>query len=320
MPNLNVAVLGQLDYSNELGKKGTSTEITFFNLKKGEDTVTFIEPTKYPERIASLFYATSITKKAILVVDQINAAFGESVLMLHCTGVKDGLLVLKNFMTPEKVAPLIKGTVVEKYEVVPDDKNMLRERLLEEVNSLKTDLQLVPSSGTVTVDHSFNVKGVGTVILGTVANGVVRKHDSLNVLPGQKIAQVRSIQKHDDDFELAIEGDRVGLALKNIEADGIDRGNVLTNDSSIKTTKDIEGQAELVNYWPAPLKDGMALHLGHWMQFLPAKVAVTKDGGDWKKPVVKLALEKDLVYKTGDRAVITYLAGGKLRVVGTIGL
>jgi selenocysteine-specific translation elongation factor len=44
MANLNVAVLGQLGYSESLGKKGTSTDITFYNLKKGDATVTFIEP------------------------------------------------------------------------------------------------------------------------------------------------------------------------------------------------------------------------------------------------------------------------------------
>ena len=71
------------------------------------------------------------------------------------------------------------------------------------------------------VDHAFNVKGVGVVILGVVINGVVQKHASLNVFPGAKTAQVRSIQKHDDEFDVAGEGDRVGLALKNVEVEDL---------------------------------------------------------------------------------------------------
>jgi len=59
MGNLTVAVLGKLGYCSALGKKGTSTDITLYNLKKGEDTVTLIEPTRYPERLAPLFYACS---------------------------------------------------------------------------------------------------------------------------------------------------------------------------------------------------------------------------------------------------------------------
>jgi selenocysteine-specific translation elongation factor len=77
MGNLTVAVLGAQGYGESLGKKGTSTDITLYNLKKGDDTVTFIEPTRYPERLAPLFYAASLAKKAVVVVDELNAVFGE---------------------------------------------------------------------------------------------------------------------------------------------------------------------------------------------------------------------------------------------------
>ncbi|NLN08770.1 MAG: elongation factor Tu, partial [Methanoculleus thermophilus] len=66
MGNLNVAVLGPAGYAKDLGKKGTTSDITFYNLKKGEDTVTFIEPTRYPERLAPLFYAVSLADVALV--------------------------------------------------------------------------------------------------------------------------------------------------------------------------------------------------------------------------------------------------------------
>ena len=64
MGNLTVAVLGKQGYSSSLAKKGTSTDITLYNLKKNENTITFVEPTRYPERLAPLFYACSLAKKA----------------------------------------------------------------------------------------------------------------------------------------------------------------------------------------------------------------------------------------------------------------
>src|SRR5512136_2519241 len=138
MANLNVAVLGAQDYSKDLGKKGTTSDLTFYNLKKGENTVTLIEPTRYPERLAPLFYAVSLAKKAIIIVDQINPAFGETVIMLDCIGPKSGLVILRNYISREQIAPLIKGTVVDDYEFVEDDKNAIRERLLEEAARLQT--------------------------------------------------------------------------------------------------------------------------------------------------------------------------------------
>jgi len=317
MGNLMVTVHGSQGYSNGLGKKGTSTDITLYNLKKGEDTVTIVEPDRYPERLAPLFFATSEAKKAIVVVDELNATLGESLVMLQCCGVDSGYFILRNYIPKEKVEPLIKGTILEKFEFVPDDPVSLRDKLLSEAANQKPS---AAKTGTVPVDHSFNVKGVGTVALGIVVNGSIQKHAIMNVLPGVKTAQVRSIQKHDDEFDNATEDDRVGLALKNVEVEDLDRGTVLTNDTSIKATTSLKTRASLVKYWQTPIKAEMVLHLGHWMQFLTCKVEAVSDEGDWRRPTLTLTLEKALVHRPGEKAVLMYLEGGKLRVAGTVEL
>jgi len=322
MGNITVALLGALDYGSSLGKKGTSTDITFYNIKKGEATVTLIEPTRYPERLAPLFYAVSLSKKAIVVVDEINAAFGECLIMLQCADIKSGYLILRNYIPKEKIEPLLKGTNMEKFECIADDPAFLREQLLAEAAKQKSPEAPVGQQpvGTVPVDHSFNVKGVGVVVLGVVSSGIVEKHSMLNVLPGAKTAQVRSIQKHDDEFDVAGEGDRVGLALKNVEVDDVDRGVVLTNDPSIKTASKLETHAFLVKYWQMPIKPGMVMHVGHWAQFITAKVDAVAETGDPKKPTLTLSLDKPLVYRPNDKAVLMYLEGAKLRVAGTVEL
>jgi len=321
MANLNVAVLGPQSYAKDIGKKGTSTDITFYNLKRGESTVTIIEPTRYPERLAPLFFATSLARKAILVVDQIDATFGESVIMLQSLGIKEGYIILRNYLDPGRIAPIAKGTVLEGYEYIDDDPIALRERLLSEADRLAEEPPSPEEKrGAIPVDHFFNVRGIGTVILGTMAEGVIRKHETLKVLPGEKTAMVRSIQKHDDDFDWARSGDRAGIALKNIDAEELDRGAVLTSDDTLKSESSLSARAELISYWPAPLKEGMVLHLGHWMQFVPAKIVAAESGEDWRRPLLKLELEKPLVYRSGDKAVIHYLEGTKLRIAGTLEL
>lgn len=312
-----VTVHGSQGYGNGLGKKGTSTDITLYNLKKGEDTVTLVEPNRYPERLAPLFFATSEAKKAIVVVDELNATFGESLVMLQCCGVDSGYFILRNYIPKEKVEPLIKGTILEKFEFLPDDANALREKLLADAAQQKP---AESNTGTAPVDHAFNVKGVGVVVLGVVINGTITKHAAMKVLPGAKTAQVRSIQKHDDEFDSASEGDRVGLALKNVEVEDLDRGTVLTTDPSIKETTSLKAHATLVKYWQTPIKAGMVLHIGHWMQFLNCKVEAATDEGDWRKPTLTLTLEKALAHRPADKAVLMYLEGGKLRVAGTVEL
>jgi selenocysteine-specific translation elongation factor len=318
MGNITVAVLGALGYGGTIGKKGTSTDITLYDIKKGEATVTLIEPTRYPERLAPLFYACALATKAIVVVDELSATLGEQLVMLQCSGITNGYFVLRNYIPKEKIEPLIKGTSIEGFEFVNDDANMLREKLLAEAAQMKpAENQGV---GTVPVDHAFNVKGVGVVILGIVVYGTVEKHATLKVLPGIKSAQVRSIQKHDDEFEAAGVGDRVGFALKNVEVEDVDRGAVLTNDPAIKTVNKLQTNASLVKYWQTPIKTGMVVHVGHWAQFITAKVEVASESGDFRKPSLTLTLDKPLVYCSGDRAVLMYLEGAKLRVAGTLEL
>ncbi len=321
MANLNVAILGPQGYAKEVGKKGTSTDITFYNLKRGESTVTIVEPTRYPERLAPLFFAASLAEKAVVVVDEIDASFGESVIMLQALGIRDGYIILRNYIDQGRIAPIVRGTVLERYEEIDDDPIGLRERLLDEADRIADE---PPSpeerGGAIPIDHFFNVRGIGTVILGTVAGGVVRKHETVRVLPGEKTALVRSIQKHDDDFDWARAGDRAGIALKNIDAEELDRGDVLSSDDSLRVEASLSAGAELIAYWPAPLKEGMVLHIGYWMQFLPARVASVEAGDDWRRPLLGLELEKPLVYRPGDRAVICQLEGSKLRIAGTVEL
>lgn len=317
MSNLTVAVIGPESYAAELGKKGTSSDITFYNLKRGPHTVTCIEPSRYPDRLSSLFLAVSLASRAVLVVDEINAAFGECVVMLDSIGIKKGVIVLRNYIEPEQVAPLIRGTVAEGYQLIADDRMALREHLLEEAESLPGNGGR-GNPGAVPIDHFYLVKGIGPVVLGEVVAGEIARHDTLRVWPTKKSAFVRSIQKHDDDAQSAVSGDRVGLALKGVELEDLDRGYVLSANPSLSSSTIFSGRAALTRYWPAPLREGMVIHAGHWMQFLASRVAFVDNSGDWRRPRVTLKAETELVFLPGARLVLHYLEGGKLRVAGTM--
>ena len=312
MPNLNIAVLGKTGYTRELGKKGTQSDITLYNAKKGEVTQTIIEASSYPEKLQSLFYAASFADIAVLVVEELNAAFGETILMLDCLGVNEGIIVLTNYITADQIRRFIKGTVLEKYSIMEDDLPHLRQVLQERAD--KVPIGDAAEHGAVIIDHSFNVRGIGAVALGVVRSGQVHKHDKLIALPTSKTAQVRSIQKHDDDFDTAEQGNRVGLALKNIEAEDLERGMILTNDPDIKTTKAIKGRLDLVKYWANPVNSGMTIHIGTNMQFIAATIEKIDED------MVEINVQKPLAYLPGDKATVMYLNGGNLRVVGTIQL
>ena len=312
MTNLNIAVLGSPGFSKDLGKKGTESDITLYNMKKGETTVTIVEASKYPEKLQSLFYAAGFGDFIILVVEEINASFGETVLMLDCLEKKEGVIIPRNYITGEQLGRFINGTTVEGYDVIEENLPLLREFIMGKAEALiKGDDS---PTGVVVVDHHFNVKGIGTVALGVVRWGQIHRHDKLRAYPTEKFAQLRSIQRHDTDFETAEAGNRVGLALNNIAPSELDRETVLSNDESVKQTSLIEGELDLVKYWTKPVEKGMAVHVGRDMQFIAGTIDESAEG------TVKISIQKPLTYRDGETATMLYLNGGNLRVVGSIKL
>lgn len=319
MGNLNVAVLGVKDLADKIGKKGTVTDMTFFEIKRGNDSVTLIEPSKYPDKLSSLFYSLGMSEFAILVADKIDSFLGESIVMTDTFGIDKGWIILRNFIQPEQLAPLIAGTSLENYSYIEEDHVKMREDLLD-IAQKEGRKAAEGSCGSCPVDSHFNVKGVGTVILGSVIDGHFKKHDKMQIFPLKKEVILKSIQKHDIDADDCVKGDHVGLALRGIDSEDLDRGYVITTDPSIKMSRNVQGRASLVKYWPSPVKEGMVLHIGHWMQMIPCRITSVSDGGDFRSPDITMELDSDLIHKPGDTAVMMYLEGGKLRVVGSIDL
>ncbi|MCL2317664.1 MAG: EF-Tu/IF-2/RF-3 family GTPase [Methanomassiliicoccaceae archaeon] len=319
MGNLNVAVLGAKDLAEKIGKKGTITDVTFFEIKRGNDSVTLIEPSKYPEKLSSLFYSAGMSEFAILVVEKIDSFLGESILMADIFKIRNGWIILRNYIQKEQLAPLIAGTYLEKYVLIEEDHVKMREDLLD-IAQKEARKPGDGTCGSCPVDSHFNVKGVGTVVLGSVIDGYFKKHDKMQVFPLKKEIVLKSIQKHDIDAADGVKGDHVGLALRGIESEELDRGYVLTTDPSIKMTKKVIGKAELIKYWPSPLKEGMVLHLGHWMQMVPCRLSGIDNGNDFRNPNLTIDVDSEIIHKPGDTAVMMYLEGGKLRIVGSVRL
>ena len=315
MPSLNASVIGSPEYSKQLGKKSGETDIAVYDLKKGETVITIVEPSRYPEKIQSLYYSAAFGDHAVLVAEKLDQYLGESLLMINACGVKEGTIVLRNYITEDQLKPFRKGTVLEGYEVMEDDPVKLQAKLIALAERPR---QPQPGPGTLSVESAFNVRGIGTVALATVKSGTIKKHDQLNTLPGDKVAEVRSIQKHDIDYDVAEAGDHVGVALKGVEASDLDRGTVLTGDT-LRQTSTVTAKADLIPYFQVQLHEGSTIHLGHWLQLNLARITKITDTGD-KKPEMTITLEKPLVYPAGARAVLVYLDGGRLRVAGTIPL
>lgn len=312
MKGLTVAVLGDPALAAALGKKGTVSDLSFFNLKKGDDGYTFIVPSRYPDKMQSLANALAMADAAVLVVEKLDRELGETIVALDSFGIRRGFIILKNYISMDQLRPFVAQTALEEFRFHENDPRALEASIIE--------LAPAPADGPVKVpiDHFFDVKGVGTVALGCVKRGVVRQHDSLEAFPTGKKAMVRSIQVHDEDVKEAAVGARVGLALKGIDVSDLERGVTFAPPGSLGVPGKLSMGFAVSKYWKGLVKREMVLHAACGLQIVPARVDEVM--GEGLRPgqtgKVTLRFEKPLSCEPGDRIIGLDLDSKGLRIAG----
>ena len=152
------------------------------------------------------------------------------------------------------------------------------------------------------VDRSFSLRGIGTVVTGTLWSGALARGDRVVVLPQGREARVRSVEVHDQQVEVAAAGQRVALNLAGMGRDEVGRGDVVTSPgAALAATWLVDARIALEP--GVRLERGMRVHVHHGTREAPARI-VPLDGDG----LVQLRLESQLVPAAGDRLVLRQLA------------
>ena len=246
-----------------LGRKGTESDVTLYNHKQGDTVLSIVEASSYPEKIQSLISAVNIADQIILKVDAVDATLAEVIVAVDAIGMLTGHIIIGPEITFDEIQPLIKDTCMTKYPLVSEQVATLRETLSN--RNLAQEGEAV-----VQVDHCFPVKGVGTVALGVVKQGTLRKYDNTTIYPEKSETVIKSIQVNDIGVSEAPSGVRVGLALKDVKPEQVVRGSILSTRRDIATEKVFEAQARLSSYAPAPLEEGDSFMVNSNLNYTPA--------------------------------------------------
>jgi selenocysteine-specific elongation factor len=109
------------------------------------------------------------------------------------------------------------------------------------------------------VDRVFSLRGIGTVVTGTLWSGSVGDGDVLRAEPRGIEVRVRSVQVHDTSVERAEAGQRVAVALPGVERGELSRGDALVEPGGYPSSYRLDVALEEVTEIP----DGMRLHVHH---------------------------------------------------------
>jgi selenocysteine-specific translation elongation factor len=272
-------ILGDNNIANELGKKGTTSDIAIYDRKTSHSIFTWALPLTFPDKVQTLMQVVNLAEYAILNVTKIDRHLGEQIIALDSVQFRDGFIVHSHDIDEADLKSITRNTSVSNFKFVDD------------VAQLKNEISILepkPNEGPlmIPIDHAFDVKGVGTVVLGVMKQGSVRVHESKSPA-------------------------RVGLALKGIDVERISRGDVLSLPGYLKLSDGvITVKFKKNSYYKADLAENQSYLISIGLQIKPIKVRLINEDE------IEIIPENPFVYFPGQKFAILKPDSSGTRIIG----
>jgi selenocysteine-specific elongation factor len=166
------------------------------------------------------------------------------------------------------------------------------------------------------IDRAFTLRGIGTVVTGTLTGGELRRGQKVVVQPQNLEVRIRSIQSHSCELESAKPGMRTAINLPDVSIgaspEQVKRGDVITSldlgRSSSTLDVLLEKSRRLGRKDPAarPLKNGSSVYVHHGTARFSAKIALLEERAlePGKEAIAQLRLASPIFAFLGDRFVL----------------
>ncbi len=249
----------------------------------------------------------------LLVIDAAEGARPqtlEHLVILRLLGVEAGVVaVTKADLVDEETLEI---AVEEARELVPGAEIVpVSAKTGEGLDDLREALALVADTvaprdaggpARLYIDRVFTLRGIGTVVTGTLWSGTITEGATLQVAPHGGEVRVRTIQVHDTGVPIASAGERVALSLPGVERHDLHRGDALVAPGAFPVSYRLDVEIEELIEIP----NGARVSVHHGTARVPARVARVGER------TAQLRLSAPVVAARGDRLVLrgeTTLAG-----------
>jgi elongation factor Tu len=194
------------------------------------------------------------TREHILLARQVGVPFitvfmnkvdmveDEELLELVEMEVRD---LLSSYEFPGDDVPVVRGSALKALEALQANPNTQRGgnewvdrvwELLDAIDSyIPTPERAVDRAFLMPVEDVFTITGRGTVATGRVERGIVKTGDEVEIvgLADTRKSVVTGVEMHRKTLDSGMAGDNVGVLLRGVGRDDIERGQVLAKPGSI---------------------------------------------------------------------------------------
>lgn len=193
------------------------------------------------------------TREHILLARQVNVP-AIVVFLNKCDAVEDKELLdlvemeVRDLLTKYGFAgdktPMIRGSALEALEGKEEGVESIM-KLMEAVDTtIPLPARDIDKPFLMSVEDVFSITGRGTVATGRVEKGKVKVGDNIEIIGIQETrkAVVTGIEMFKKLLDEARAGDNIGMLLRGIEKNQVERGQVIGEPGTIKPHKKFKGQ------------------------------------------------------------------------------
>ncbi|MCX6759751.1 MAG: elongation factor Tu [Candidatus Nealsonbacteria bacterium] len=155
--------------------------------------------------------------------------------------------LLKKYNYPGDAIPVIRGSAVKALAVKSADEPDAKP-ILDLVNALDTyipdPVRETDKPFLMAVEDVFTIEGRGTVATGRIERGIVKPNDEVELIgikPTAKTVAV-SVEMFQKILDEGIAGDNVGILLRGLKKEDVERGQVLAKPGSVTPHTEFEAE------------------------------------------------------------------------------
>jgi len=155
--------------------------------------------------------------------------------------------LLKKYQFPGDEIPIVRGSALRALEASsPDDEAIksIGELLAKIDDYIPEPVRLLNQPFLMSVEDVFSIAGRGTVATGRVERGIVKPGDNVEIIglrQTQKTVAV-SIEMFNKILDEGRAGDNVGVLLRGLKKEDIERGQVISKPGTITPHTEIESE------------------------------------------------------------------------------
>ena len=193
------------------------------------------------------------TREHILLAKQVNVP-AIIVFMNKCDMVQDKELLdlvemevrelLTKYGFPGDKIPVIRGSALKALQGDAEAESSITELMKTVDEYIPDPVRPTDKPFLMPIEDVFSIKGRGTVVTGRIERGKVKINETVEIV-GIKATQstvVTGVEMFRKLLDEGIAGDNVGVLLRGIEKDQVERGQVLAAPGSVKPHTQFEAE------------------------------------------------------------------------------